>query len=244
MGAPNVRFAKTTSVLGSRLLASAKSSIRGSAHTARPGAFIPGAAMAMSAKRASMQWRASIANLPPPPTWTVQLPRGGPSVTFEWSLTGQHTLTWRESVKVKKDGIVTTLGAGSCNLYQYPRITLAPSCAQGGDEPTHHELHVLKQIILKLVSIRESGRRVHVWHVHVSHARIRKCVGVRVHVAGASHAARPPLTDRVALGRDVRRPVRGLRQGDDPAMLHGLLLLERVPARRLEEPQERLRPAE
>ena len=103
--------------------------------------------MAMSAKRASMQWRASIANLPPPPTWTVQLPRGGPSVTFEWSLTGQHTLTWRESVKVKKDGIVTTLGAGSCNLYMFPCVAFAKSTAVKAEPQTGGRLEVLSQML-------------------------------------------------------------------------------------------------
>ena len=48
---------------------------------------------------------------------------GGARVAYEWSFTGQHTLTWTHKIRTKIEGTkLVTLPPGSCNLYTFPAV--------------------------------------------------------------------------------------------------------------------------
>lgn len=46
----------------------------------------------------------------------------GVMVPFEWDFRNQHTIQWHSPIRTKVNGVMTTLGAGECNLYTFPAV--------------------------------------------------------------------------------------------------------------------------
>ena len=84
---------------------------------------------------------------------TVRLHADGPDVEFEHLSAGQHTIRWREPVRMLVGGVTTTLGVGQANLYAYPKvISSKPGAAPGGEPAAGAQLAVLEALITAIAT--------------------------------------------------------------------------------------------
>ena len=73
---------------------------------------------------------------PQDPIQTVEVLLQGSGVRkakykLKWDMTMQHTISWSEPICVLVEGVATWLKPGSCNLYQFPKVTWASPVTTG-----------------------------------------------------------------------------------------------------------------